>query len=138
MIEVSGVLISWDTFVIRSVLRRSFLIASSTALLRPLPILLIFSAISLSSPRSHFRSMRYSRLPPEISSIPFRILLLATAPHITIHITARSATNASSINGVSRNRIASHWMNMNPNIVAAPRKVIDREPHTCPVPDINV
>ena len=35
MMDVSGVLISWDTLVIRSVFSRSFRMASSTARLRP-------------------------------------------------------------------------------------------------------
>ena len=137
MIEVSGVLISWDTFVIRSVFSLSFLMASSTALLSPLPILLIFSAMSRSSPRSHFRSIRYSRLPPDISSIPFLILLFATAPHITAHMTATSTATASTRNGTSLKMIASHWININPSTAAALFTVIARDFHTLPAAVIN-
>ncbi len=79
MIEVSGVLISCDTLVIRSVFSRSFLTLFATASSSPSPIELISPAISLCSLVNLSRDMTYPISPWEIIRIPFLSLSLPIA-----------------------------------------------------------
>ena len=89
--EVSGVFRSWETLVISSVFIRSFFTLFSTAASRPLPMLLIYSAICLSSPQSRSRGILYCRFPLEISLSPFMICSLLQAFVITYSSIKRSA-----------------------------------------------
>jgi len=104
---------SCDTFVIKSVFKRSFRIASSIARFRPLPISLTFSAILRSVPRSPFSSIRYSRLPDAICSIPFLILTFASILPTTIQNVTPSAARAASAIGTFLTKNVIQWMTKN-------------------------
>ena len=113
MIEVSGVLISWETFVIKSVFRRSLLIPASTARFSPFPILLTSSAICLFSLLIFSHGIWYSRSPDAIFCIPFLIRSFSTAHLIRKTAAATSTANARIKNALPKIAI-SQWTPTNP------------------------
>ena len=83
MMEVRGVFMSCETFVISSVLKRSLFMRSFTALFTPSVMLLRFSPCSFNGPRRYFRSTRYPALPAAISRPATSSRFIAASTYIT-------------------------------------------------------
>ncbi len=97
MMEVSGVLMSWETLVISSVRKRSLFMRSFTARLMPVPMLLRSSACSLNTPRIFVLSTLYPSLPEASSFAPLRRLFVQSRAYSSSATsTARSRNHQNS------------------------------------------
>ena len=96
-IEVSGVLMSWETFVISSVFSRSLFMRSDTALFRPSVMLLRLSACSFKGPYILSVSTLLLKFPPAISFPAARSLFM----HKSVYSVSTTRTNRSRSHPIS-------------------------------------
>ena len=92
MIDVRGVLISWETFVMSSVFILSLLSLSSSAIFWAAAMLLRFTACLFNSGSIHFVFITWSKCPAESSCAPFLILSSWSVIRISKGKTTNSTT----------------------------------------------